>query len=612
MITKKTYFKWLNGHRKKQVFLAIISAYVPKYRARFVCRSSVTRGITLINGKISINGHEITINVRSNDYYSTLAQLKAIDFESAGVEPFLFRRQAAKTFHIGFRSLTSNAIVIAKSENDVTNITAKLGISVRTYDATLASEQKIYVSDQPYSSGIDDSPANQQFNPIIKSIPYQRRSISVFNSGSKNDVGELILKNEDGELDNWSYLYFKGKQIIICLGDPEWSLGDMLAYPIFVGAVKNEPDELNPEVGENEVSFRFGDIWQELNIPIQEQFITSGGNVDKPIPIILGKCQNLAPVLLNSATQTHIIGGSIAPSKVYEGGNDVSYNWTFSNGQITPNSSQWKPFYTVTCDINNPSNTPLDLVQYLVSKNTSFYNKYFGNFGDLANKNYELGIYIDSPTTIISVLDRVLDSVWGWRLIDNENKFQFGLVVDPRTAVPEFYFDESTIEGGVEVSQFGSVYKNVKLKGLKNNTVLKLNDIPEVLKRAQQPGESTGDYNSRMARLDFVQMEFKTLRSNGGLDSEYPVQDGEPTETLIQSEPDLQTEADYRQVLSSTPISTIKFTGKAFFEVLPGKVINVQYKRHGLLSGINVFVISTERQDMARRISIEGLFYGEN
>lgn len=615
MITKKEYFKWLNGHRKNQVFLAIISAYVPKRKAHVVCRTSVNNGITL-NGKLLINDNEITIFIKSGDYYSTLEQLKNIDFESAGVKPFLLRRPGAKTFHVGFRSLGSNPVILAKSGsgNDEGNIISRLGISVGTYTETVASEQKIYVSDKPYSSSSNDSPANQQFSPIIKSIPYQRRSISVFNSGSKIDVGELILKNEDGELDEWSYLYFKGRQVTICLGDPSWALSDMLAYPVFVGAVKNEPDELNPEVGENEVSFRFGDVWQELNIPIQEQFITSGGNIDKPIPITLGKCQNLSPVLLDSATQTHVIGGSIAPSKIYEGGNDVTYNWTFSNGQITPNTSQWKPFYTVTCDISIPNTTtPLDLVQYLVSKNTSFYDKYFGSFGDLANKNYELGIYIDSPMTIISVLDNVLDSVWGWRLIDNENKFQFGLFVDPRTATPEFYFDESTIEGEIEVSQFGTVYKNTKLRGLRNNTVLKLSDIPEVLKRAQQPGESTADYNNRMARLDFVQSEFKTLRSDDGLapDSDYPVPEGKPVETLIQNESDLQTEANYRQLILSTPILIVKFIGKAFFEVLPGKVINVQYKRHNFLSGVNVFVTSTERQDMARKIVIEGIFYGE-
>lgn len=611
MITKKEYFKWLNGHRKNQVFLAIITAYYPKKLASFTCRANVSKGINLAGGKVLINGVEVSITINSNNHHSTLAQLREFDFSIANVKPYLFRRRGAKTFHIGFKSLIiGDPITVAKSENDQANITSRLGISVGTYHEQSAGEQKIYVSSQPYSSTANDSPTNQQFLPIIKDIPYQRRSISIFNSGSKNDIGELILNNA-GELDYWSYLYFKGKQIVICLGDPSWPLSDMMAYPIFVGAVKNEPNELNPEVGENEVSFRFGDIWQELNIPIQDQFISTGVNIDKPIPIILGKCLNLSPVLVNSATQTHTLGGNISPSKVYEGGNDVTYNWVFSNGQITPNSQQWKPFYTVTCDVTNTDKTALDLVQYLVSKNTDFYNKYFGDFGDIANKTYELGIYIDSSMTIIDVLDMVLDSVWGWRLIDNENKFQFGLFVDPRLATPSFFFDESTIVGAVEVAVLGTVFRNTKLKGLKNNTVLKLDGIPEVLKRVQQQGESTASYNARMDRVDFVQTDFKTVRSDAILDSDYPVPEGEPIETLIQSESDLLVEANYRQVLSSTPISKIKLTGNAFFEVLPGDVINVTYPRHGMISGINVFVTETERLDMSRKIVINGIFYGE-
>lgn len=611
-MTKTEYFKWLNGHRKKQIFLAIISAYVPKQKARFICRMNITNGLFLTGGKLIINGIEFTITIRSSNYYSTLAQLKALDFGSANVTPYLFQRQGAKTFHIGFKSTTNTSIAVSKSTNDEVNTLTKLGISVGTYYEKPATETQMYVSSQPYSSTSNDSPANQQFAPIIKSIPYQRRTISIFAAGSKQDVGELVLNNDNGNLDYWASLYFKGKQIIICLGDPEWSLTDMTSFPLFVGAVKNEPNELNPEIGEKEVSFRFGDVWQELNIPIQEQFITTGGNIDKPVPIILGKCQNLSPILVDSATQTYALGGTTAPSKIYEGGNDVTYNWNFTNGKITPNDQQWKPFYEVTCDVTTPTTKAIDLIQYLVSKNNNFYTKYNGELGNLSEKDYDLGIYIESQTSIIDVIDKILDSIWGWRIIDNENKFKFGLFSDPRTATPTFYFDETTIDGNnVEVTALRSVFKNTKLNGIKNNTVLKLNAIPDVLKREQQAGESTQDYNARMARCDFVQIKYKTGRSDSLLDSNYPVAEGSPVDTLIQSEADLQLEADYRQRLSSTPISTIKFVGRAFFEVLPGNVVNVTYKRHGLLSGANVFVTGTERRDMARKIAIEGIFYGE-
>ena len=178
-------------------------------KAQLLCRANITNGITL-GGKLLVNGNEVTISIRSNDYYSTLEQFKAMDFESAGVKPFLFRRRGAKTYHIILKSLNSDPIVVAKSPSDTVNTISRLGISVGTYNETTASEQKIYVSDQPYSSGIDDSPPNQQFNPIIKSIPYQRRSISVFSSGSKNDVGELILKNEDGEFHYRHFLIRSG------------------------------------------------------------------------------------------------------------------------------------------------------------------------------------------------------------------------------------------------------------------------------------------------------------------------------------------------------------------------------------------------------------------
>lgn len=611
MISKAEYFKWLNGHRKSQVFLAIISAYFPRHSARVMCRTNVTKGLNIQGGKILINGIEVTITLNSNDHYSTLSQLRLIDFASANVAPFLFRRQGAKTFHIGFKSLTNDPISVAKSGNDETNLSARLGISSGDYYEQPAQEQKIYVSDKPYSSLGTDLIPNQQFLPIIKSIPYQRRSISVFQSGGKSDVGELILKNEDGELDSWGYLYFKGRPIIICLGDPSWPLDDLIAYPVFVGAVKNEPSELNPDVGENEVSFRFGDVWQELNIPIQDNFIETGVNIDKPIPIPLGKCLNFSPVLIDSAGQIHETGSNIAPIKVYEGGNDVTYNWTFSNGEITPNTSQWKPLFTVTCDVTTTIVNPMDFIQFLVSKNNDFYSKYLGDFGDISNKNYELGLYIDSDMTIIDVIDKVLESIWGWRLIDNENKFKFGLFTDPRVATPKFYFDENTMEGEVEVTALGAVYKNTKLKGIKNNTVLKLEQMPEVLKREQQVGESNEDYNIRMSRVDFIQREFKTIKSDPALDSDYPVQEGDAVETIIQNENDLQLEANYRQNLLAVPISKVSFVGKAFFEILPGDVINVQYKRHGMLSGINVFVIETERRDAVRRINIGGIFYGE-
>jgi hypothetical protein len=140
-----------------------------------------------------------------------------------------------------------------------------------------------------YTTGPADSPANCCYVDRLLAAPSMRRSIDEF-----LDVGELVVLNPDGAYDHWIDDIWTGCNVVLRIGDPSWALGDFRA--LLTGTI----DKLLSATSDR-LTFAIRDRMELLNGPVQTNMLEDGPREGQPIPLCLGKCDNISPVFLGLA-----------------------------------------------------------------------------------------------------------------------------------------------------------------------------------------------------------------------------------------------------------------------------------------------------------------------
>jgi hypothetical protein len=209
-----------------------------------------------------------------------------------------------------------------------------------------------YLSNTGYTSTAADTPANQLYTGRISGGMQFTRRLDLDGSGSSISFGDLELDNEDGSLDDWLNDVWAGRAITIPMGEAGDVVKGVAKWPrsafeiVFSGTTK----DIFPKA-RNRLSLVLRDIFGPLN----DRFSTAtvggtGDNKDVLLPVCLGECFNVTPVLVDSATQQYAvhIGEIESIIEVRDNGIVVAATADTTTGTFTLTNARYGQ---ITCDV---------------------------------------------------------------------------------------------------------------------------------------------------------------------------------------------------------------------------------------------------------------------
>ncbi len=308
------------------------------------------------------------------------------------------------------------------------------------------------------------------YEPRILQPALMRRDIfgdGQIGGASQTGYGELTLINPDGGLDYLANYAFDGRSLVIKVGE------ETAAYASFVTALKGTMQQAAMEW--KQVSIRMRDRQAELNKPVQP--LTYAGNNTLPNglegvsdikgaakPLLLGRCHNVAPVLVNSSRLIyHVTTGTLAElvnvfdkgAYLARGADYTSQSDMDTNAPAAGYFRTWKaggmfrlgssPVGQITCTAweysNIEGNTAAQLAYRLVTGPGGI------NPADTVAADYTLldsqnagsvGLWTSDGMTVAEALDQISASVGTWWGFDNLGRFRIARFDAPTgTAVAE-------------------------------------------------------------------------------------------------------------------------------------------------------------------------------
>lgn len=328
-----------------------------------------------------------------------------------------------------------------------------------------------YMASAPFVSGPSDTPASMAYDDIVRSVPQFKSSMAdVFAGQTRPSWGEIEVDNSGGERDGWLSDAWDGRAVRLYLGSPDWSRND---FRLILDGVADDIVARSRDV----LQIKLRDKQQLLNRPIQTSLI--GGttaNADKPKPLCYGECYNVRPLLTDASTRRYKVhdGQISAISAVYAGGVSVSFTADLPNGEFTLAAAATGE---VTADIKGDASgsgyidTVGAIFQRIVTTRTPL------SSGDIDSSSFSafaalctqvVGVYVESRSNVLQVLDQLAQSVGAWYGIGRDGKLKIGRL-DAPTGSPVLDLVVDDVEqGGLSVRRRILPTATVRLNYKKN------------------------------------------------------------------------------------------------------------------------------------------------
>ncbi|MFK5986922.1 MAG: hypothetical protein QM479_16055, partial [Pseudomonadota bacterium] len=371
-----------------------------------------------------------------------------------------------------------------------------------------------HIAKKPYISWPGDTIANQPYIDVIKSVPGITSSID-----SDTVLGDFVLKN-DGKLNDFLNYAWHGHKLNFALGDKSWSRDDFIPVSTGINAGFKSIDRFS-------LSFYLRDKRKLLETPVETQLID-----DKWSPLVLGKCKNVTPVLVDSVTRLYCINHiACTIDEVRDNGNSVAFT---DNGDGTFNTTN--PVYgDITGDVSEPHNTISLFVDYLCNLAGLIPAEIDSSYPNTAT----VGMVIQSGVSINQVLTDLLTSAGGYGRFNRVGIYKLN-----RFDVPVSGGD--ILSGGqikpntIKLVKVEQPYKSRQLSYQKNWTIQNKSSLATVLSDADKEL-----YSSEYKRVSAI---------NATLDDErYPLAETpEIKESYFYYAVDAQAEVDRLIILRAT------------------------------------------------------------
>jgi len=330
--------------------------------------------------------------------------------------------------------------------------------------------------------------------------------------------GSINLVNTYGINDQFLTYVWNRRPIKIYLGDPSWPKSDFVL--IFDGLVQDLTSN-----GENELVLTLFDKLQLLNDSLTEKTLyntTSGyseasktvsGIVTKNeslLPITLGECFNVQPLLVDNGTSTSGTSGSGNTYMVHDGpiqgiievrdnGVPISVNESLSIGTFTLQSS---PVGTITCSVQGDSSTMgtsgtsstsgyTNTVPGIITKicTSTKYGTILQNRFTTSDLNFstsdtrKVGIYIKDKVNMLQVCNELASSINASLICPSISvDYTTGVISSSKLKLVELQTpilsdvkyeltDDYLVAGTQAVTEIFSIRPNIKLGYCKNFTI---------------------------------------------------------------------------------------------------------------------------------------------
>lgn len=463
-------------------------------------------------------------------------------------------------------------------------------------ESSSPSASTAYFASETYITGSADTPANTLYQQRIAGSPFFRRVMSpAFAGRTFLNVGQIDLNNIDGALDEWLDYGVDGRQIVLKLGDPSWSIDQF--QTILTGRVKGV------EVGSDAVlSLIIKDEAQELNEPIQGDLVSAGEQTDQPIPLTFGEVYNIRPIKvpLGTSPETYKYQIHDGPVKdvcmqLYVNGEPsaISVTKDNANGTFTLASD---PQGDVTVDArgnadgSSPSvwdQTPGEIFSSMAARAGKTANTSSMAALDSAAP-YLLGVYLPNRINAVEAIDELLPAGWWWDT-NRAGELVAELLQEPATSV--LTIDEVETHGdiGIEVQELPVWRARVGYK--KNHNV------------QQDPqGTVTDD------RREFLKVEYRTAKAEDSsvLTKHLDARDPDQYESHIIESSDAVTEAS--RLLEIMKVQRFIYTVECFvgpYQLNIGDTVTLKDRRFGLDAGVDCVVIGFAEYLLENRVELK-------
>lgn len=450
-----------------------------------------------------------------------------------------------------------------------------------------------YLSTVPYTTLPTDTPDNRFHLPVVASGFPLSESLSLDGSPSIS-VGSIDLHNEDHALDSWLDDVWVNRAVRVYIGDVDWPRADFRL--IFSGVAA----EFTPS-GNGLLSIVLRNKLERLNTPVTDALLGgSTPNSDRTIPITLGECHNITPLLVDPAEHEYQWHNGAAERliEVRDNGVPVTATATIATGKFKlANSSVGQITASVQGRTTYAPNVSA-LVQALATA--------YGNpterltSGDLDAVNLAafatacpqpVGIYLSDRANVLQCCQQLAASVGGQVVMTSQGLLRLIRISLPGAGTPFAIGTKDYVHSSLAVREKTEVISGVKLGYCRNWT--------------PQQSLETG---IPPTHHDLYMQEWLTVTArDSAVASAYRLYADPPQEdTLLLRGDDAQDEAQRRLDLWKVQRTVYQIKGYAQLLMLElGQAVTLTSPEFDLGSGQDGVVIGLRRDWFGGRVDVE-------
>lgn len=429
-----------------------------------------------------------------------------------------------------------------------------------------------YLSNRPYG-GAPSTP----YRAIVAGGLTVTESISM-DADATLAAGDIEIYNVAGERDNWLDDIWKNNPVVAYLGDVRWDRTDFRM--VFSGTIidigSKSRDRLN---------LKLANKLEQLNTPVTD--VKVGGNATNPdalVPVPLGECSNITPVLTNPVTLEYAFG-NVSSEGVIEVRTDGKPR---SAVIVTPAAGSF--VFTeavgtgqVTCSVQGVKyngvylTTIAQLVQYLATQCGKASTRFTAADLDAPQlaafdsaHPQPVGLYLVERTNVLVAIQQLAGSVGAQPVMSMTGKLgliQFAIPTSASINIPR----SQQLDSSIAIVNRTEVAAAVKLGYNRNWTV-----------------QDSLQTSLPAAHKDLYAQEWPSVTAvDGAVQAAYKL-DAEPdlTETCLLRLVDAKPEAERRRDIVKVPRTTYRFEAPPSQLLTSlGAGVNLFSNRFGLAAG---------------------------
>lgn len=402
------------------------------------------------------------------------------------------------------------------------------------------------------------------------------------NGSPSISFGNFEMDNTNGEFDDAYNWVFRNRRALVLVGDVAWPRAD---YRVILDGIANDLQGGT----QNKIIINLLDKLQRLNTPLWEGLL--GGttaNKDSLIPVTLGECCNVTPLLTNPATLEYQVHPVAIQDiiEVRDNGIPVTFTKTLSTGKFTLAN---KPVGSVTASIQGHnvggySDDIAGVIKHVVKDNGKSSVAFtdtdidLTNFSNFATAHIDpIGYYVTNRDNIVTVINALAESISAKVVMSRAGQLRLFQIGSPsgtatRTLTPDDWLAKSfTLESRLPV------LSGCKLGYCKNWTT-------EDLKTAIPPEHKA------LFKKDYP----LTVSSKNNTAASLYIDNATPAQkdTHLISTASAQAEADRLTAFTSARHTLYTFNGLASCMTLElGQLVTIQHNRFGMDSGVLAQVV---------------------